>query len=186
MPELERVRENAERITLVHAASEHAQLLYDIFTGTNTQKYSPVGETTVNDVARCLGRSGKSFAEKAPFYRVFGKADNVLFGTCILKTIDWDAGEAEIGFSLLQEWQGKGLGTALVYKYVTRVFEGPEIGLLWGTVSETNQTCKRLMRRLGFVDCGFYIDAFPIQGRLVRQVLFVLSRERAAALRAEE
>ena len=182
MPDMDSVRKTAARIRLVNARADHARLLHAIFNGSATQKYSPVAKATVAQLARRLEQAGKSFSEKALFYRVFGKIDDVLFGTFIMKNIDWDNGECEIGFSLLDDCQGRGLGTALVYKCLAELFDKAPIDRVWATVSVTNQACNKLMRRLGLKHSGFHSEVFCIQGTPVRQFLYQLDRAQAAAL----
>lgn len=182
MSETSDIRATAAHITLVHAAPEHAALLHAIFTGANTRKYSPVGTTTPAELARRLAQGGERFSERAPFYRFFGEVDGLLFGTYIAKRIDWERREAEIGFSLLDEWQGRGLGTALVYKCTAKVFAESELNSLWATVSVTNEASRRLMRRLGFEESGLHGTDFLIGGKPVPQMVYRMDRARAVRL----
>ena len=115
---MDRIKETAESIRLVKASAEHAQLLFEILGGVNTRKYSPVSKVSLEELADRLEKSGRSFSEQSQFYRFFGEYKAALFGTFIVKNIQWLNKEAEIGFSLLDEWQGQGLGSALVYKCV--------------------------------------------------------------------
>lgn len=177
MPDMEAIRKTAESITLVPATSEHAQLLHTIFTGRNTRKYGPVSRTSVAALARSLAQSGKDFSEKALFYRIFGQTDGDLFGSVVFKNIDWEEREAEIGFSLLDSFQGRGLGSALVHKCVMKLFRESPIERLWATVSVGNAACRRLMRSLQFDECGFYKEEFLINGELVSQILYRMSRK---------
>lgn len=182
MSKLERVRKTAGRIRLVNATADHAKLLHDIFTGANTRKYSPVSNPSVSELAGRLRRSGAAFSDKAALYRFFGEIDGVLFGTFVVKNIDWENGEAEIGFSLLEAWQGRGLGTALVYKCLAKLFDESPLERVWATASVTNEASNRLMRSIGFDDCGLYGEAFLINGKRVKQRLYRMHRERAAGL----
>ena len=177
MPTIGHIGEKAEHITLVNAAPGHAQLLYDIFMGAGTRKYSPVGKTSVPELAERLAQGGEAFSGRAAFYRLFGEFDSVLFGTFIMKNIDWEGGEAEIGFSLLDQWQGQGLGAALVYKSVAKVFAESTMESVWATVSVTNAACIGLMRSLGFSHCDFYQRAFFINGASIPQLLYRMNRK---------
>lgn len=177
MSHIEHIRGIAEHIRLVNATVEHAQLLFDIFTGANTQKYSPVAKTSVLELAERLKQAGTTFSERAPFYRFFGEYDGTLFGTFIVKNIVWDKREAEIGFSLLDRWQGQGLGSALVYKCVEKVFTESPIEQIWATVSVTNEACQRLMQSLRFDNCGVYEEAFIVNGEPTSQTLYRMNRK---------
>lgn len=182
MAPIECIRKTAEHIRLVSATIEHAQLLFDIFTGTNTQKYSPVAKTSVPELSERLKQAGRTFSEQAPFYRFFGEYNATLFGTFTVKNIQWENGEAEIGFSLLDQWQGQGLGSALVYKCVTKVFAESYIQQIWATVSNTNEPCQRLMRSLQFENCGFYKETFMVNGELTPQILYRMNRKQVHCL----
>lgn len=182
MPEIEQIRKTAARIRLVRATASHAALLHAIFTGTVMRKYSPVSPASVDELARRLAQSGKSFSERALFHRFFGKVDGEYFGTFIMKNIDWDNAECEIGFSLLDEFQGRGLGSALVYKCIAKLFREAPIDRVWATVGVANAASNSLMRRLGLRECGFHSEVFLIQGKPVRHLLYQLDREQAAAL----
>lgn len=179
MTKIDRIRSRAGRIRLVNAGPEHAALLHEIFTGENTQKHSPVGRASVGELARRLAHSGNAFSEKALFYRFFGEFDGELFGTFILKNIDWRNREGEIGFSLLEGSQGRGLGSALVYKCVSKVLEESGVEYLWATVSVTNEASKKLMRRIGFASRGFHKEEFMINGKPVRQIFYEMTRAQA-------
>lgn len=182
MPNMKRIVEDAAAVTLVKGTAEHAELLYRIFTGTNTRRYSPVAKTSVAELAERLRQGGDSFAERALCYRFFGETDAVLFGTFVVKSIDWMDKSAEVGVSLLDEWQGRGLGSALVYKCVLKTFRESDIDRLWATVSENNAVCNAMMRRIGFDECGFYKDVFIINGEPVRQVFYQMDRERSCRI----
>lgn len=182
MPDREAIEKLAERITLVNASPAHAQLLYDMFSGANTQKYNPVSVTSVARLARQLGQSGNTLSREAPFYRFFGRIDGVFFGTFVVKSLDWKNKKAEIGFCLLDAWQGRGLGTALVYKCVSKVFEESALDCLWATAHIANEASKRLMRRIGFDDCGLYDQELLIQGSPVPHILYQTTREQVRSL----
>lgn len=154
-------------------------MLFEIFTGTNTRKYSPVSKVSVEELAARLEQSGSSLSEPAMFYRFFGEYEATLFGTFIIKNIKWPQHEAEIGFSLLDKWQGQGLGSALVYKCVSKIFSESTIEQIWATVSITNDCCQRLMRSLGFNSSGLHPEPFIINGEPVEQILYRMNREQA-------
>ena len=174
--------DKASRIILESATPEHAQLLYDIFMGINTQKYSPVSKVSVPELAERLNGAGRNFSEQASVYRYFGKIESNPFGTFVVKNIDWEARNAEIGFSLLDAWQGQGFGSALVYKCVGKIFAESVIDTVWATVSVTNEACRKLMHSLGFNDCGLYKETFVINGEPVQQILYQMSRLQARDL----
>ena len=179
---MERIKETAKRIRLINATPEHAQLLFEIFSGVNTRAYSPVSMASVDELAARLEKSGSSFSEQSLFYRFFGEYNGAFFGTFIVKNIEWRDKKAEIGFCLLDEWQGQGLGSALVYNCVSKIFNESAIEWIWATVSVTNQSCQRLMQSLGFKNSGLYKDPFLINGELVSQTLFQMNREQADSL----
>ncbi len=176
MPTLEWIRQTAAAITLVSALPDHAELLYAMFTGENTRRYSPVTKTSVERLAKHLGKSGKDFSEKAPYYRFFGRREDDFFGTCIFKNIDWQNNEAEIGFCLLDQWHGQGLGPALVLKCINKVFAETEIGNLWATVAENNTVCRKMLYRLGFKEHGYYPKTFLVNNIPTSQMLYRIAR----------
>lgn len=111
-----------------------------------------------------------------------GELDATPFGTFVVKNIDWDGGKAETGFCLLDAWQGRGLGSALVYKCIAKLFAEAILDHTWATVSVTNAAGNRLMQRLGFDDGGICKEVFLIQGEPVRQRVYRMSRDQARAL----
>lgn len=183
MEQRRRITETANHIRLIPATAEHAPVLFAIFNGVNTAKYSPVSKTSVEELAVRLGESGGNFTEQARFYRFFGEYHSTIFGTFIVKSIDWHKQEAEIGFSLLDAWQGQGLGSALVYSCVSKMFAESTFEQLWATVSVTNVACQRLMRSLGFSEYGLYKEPFHIKGTFVDQTLYRIRREQWNAAR---
>lgn len=69
MEQFKRIKETAKCIRLINATAEHAQVLFKIFNGVNTGKYSPVPKTSIEELTARLGQSGRNFSEQALFYR---------------------------------------------------------------------------------------------------------------------
>ncbi len=178
MPGIERIRKKAGHITLVNATPDHAPLLHAIFAGENVRKYSPVSRQSVAELARYLRQSGADFSTPALFYRFFGQTGTTLFGTIVVKNLDGENREAEIGFSLLDEWQGRGFGPALVYRCLGKIFAESDLQSIWATVSIGNRACIALMESLGFDNAGPYHRSFLINGMPVQQILYRMNRER--------
>lgn len=167
---------NSDKIEIEFGTAIHAECLHAIFNTKSMRKHSPIVDVSVSDLKERLALSGQSFSEKAPFYRLFFKINGDVVGTLIVKTIDWENTTAEIGFGLLEEHQGRGLGKKMVSYMIDKIFQESNFTILWGTVSKTNIACQNILEDLGFSLDPSKRISYMIGGQKVPQIVYTLTR----------
>lgn len=161
-------------IQLVFARREHAAVLKEIFSGKAMQAFSPVGSMSVGELSEQLAYSGRDFSKPASFYRLFARYNDQWIGSLIFKNIEDH--RAEVGFGLLDHWQGQGLGPQLLAQCLELLFSESSIQHLWATVSHDNIPCQKTLEKNGFQRDPDQRRVFFIQERLVQQYVYVLER----------
>jgi len=166
-----------QTIELVFGTPAHAEILYRIFHGEQMRKHSPVSDLSVEQLRERLSRSGPSFHERAEFYRLFAAVGGEIFGTFVLKNIDWNAKSGEIGFGLLEGRQGRGLATGMARKCMQEIFSRTDLYSLWATTSYDNIAAQRVLVKSGFLCQGDYPEAFIINSISVPQYHYTVNKD---------
>ena len=81
------------------------------------------------------------------------KKDGTRIGDLCFKGLDAD-GTAEIGYGLLEEYQGQGYGTEAVKVACRWAFQDPEVRLLEAETDPENRASQRVLEKCGFRPSG--------------------------------
>jgi ribosomal-protein-alanine N-acetyltransferase len=76
--------------------------------------------------------------------------DAKLIGTILYWHIEWEKNEAEIGYELLPEYQGKGIMTEALEKVIEFGFKELKFNMITADPNERNERSIRLLETLGF------------------------------------
>jgi len=71
-----------------------------------------------------------------------------------------DNGDAEIGFTLRQDAQGKGFATEALRGLARKLLQRPEVARIVGITDERNRASVRVLERLGMVMVSRYETTF--------------------------
>ncbi len=171
---MERTFSQARQLRLLPASPDHAEVLYRIFTGYHMRQHNPVTVQPVATLRKRLETAGHPLAYQAPFYRWFAEYDGEVIGTFTLKNVKWWKGSGEIGYGLLDDFQGQGWGKALVWKSVNHLLTHTSLQKLWATVSVPNTASWHILEGLGFQRTKILDKPFIILGKPVPQYLYEL------------
>jgi [ribosomal protein S5]-alanine N-acetyltransferase len=84
-----------------------------------------------------------------------------------------DVGIAEIGYSIMAAWQGRGFATELAIALIGWAFADPVVTAIRAETLAGNEPSQAILRRIGFAVAGEYDD--PADGPVIR---WLLPRER--------
>jgi aminoglycoside 6'-N-acetyltransferase len=85
-----------------------------------------------------------------------------------------DAREAEIGYTLARQAQGRGIATAAVHAACRRLFAATAIERVTATTDRRNHPSIGVLERVGFVQASTRVDTF--RGEACTELTFALAR----------
>ena len=92
------------------------------------------------------------------------KEDGALLGDCAFSVLAEDNHQAEIGFTLARQYQGKGYATEAVGRLLEYLFDDLGLHRVRAVCDVENQPSARLMERLGMRREGCMLEAYRTRG----------------------
>jgi ribosomal-protein-alanine N-acetyltransferase len=176
-------------VELIPADPAFAELWMKWRAETHTVRHNPLAPTTLESIRDRLERSCSSFVDlsAAPEFSLFARVDGKVAASLTLKGVSQMMGYGEIGYTVGEEYQGRGVGTAAVRAFVARIFADTPLRRLFALVAEENVPSRRLLERLGFRQEGVLREHYLIQGKPVNEIYYGILRAewRDGILRAE-
>lgn len=84
--------------------------------------------------------------------------------------------DAEIGYDVSQELQGKGIGTAALKLFVDKIFSSTPLRRLMAYVAVDNIASRRILEKVGFKQEGLLREHYLINGIPTDEVVYGLLR----------
>ncbi|MGC5018345.1 GNAT family N-acetyltransferase [Micromonospora sp. DT47] len=135
----------------------------------------PVAPTREAVAARCALAESRWLTGASADLAVLDAASGAVAGGCALMYDEPSTGQAMLGFSLLPEWRGRGLGSRLVRLLVGWVFDEVGLARLWAGTRPDNVAAQRAMERAGFRREGLMRGRLPgPDGSRVDSTLYAL------------
>lgn len=166
------------QIELIPSDPAYAELLLGWRKEANQVRFNPLASVTLEQLRQRLTAACSSFSDlqAAPEFLFFARVDGQLAGSVTLKNISTTMGYGEIGYSIAEALQGKGVGTAIVRVFVAKIFAETPLRRIFALVHEENQASRRLLERLGFRLEGCLREHYLIQGAPVNETFYGLLR----------
>ncbi len=120
-----------------------------------------------------LSRDSENFEEDFGF-RWFIETENKVVGNITLKNISMMMGYAEIGYSVGEEFHGKGVATAAIKTLLARVFSETKIRRITAIVHEKNLASLRVLEKLAFQREGLLREHFLLNGSPANEVYLAI------------
>jgi RimJ/RimL family protein N-acetyltransferase len=132
---------------------------------------------TADDATALIERTRTLAAERSVFHwGVARTEDDRVVGHATLFHLDVEQGRAEIGYSIVRDLWGRGLGRRAVGLLVGFAFDTLELRRVEADVDPRNEASLRLVERLGFVREGYLRERWLLGGEIQDAVLFGLLR----------
>lgn len=143
----------ASRLLLRALRDEDAEQIRTLRSHPEVNKYiGRPNEFSLQESLAFIKKIQQANAEERSFYwAICPLTQNKLTGTICVWNFSEDKKEAEIGFELLPEWQGKGLVSEAVKEVIEYCFSNSSLEILWGATSPENLASIRVLEKFGFV-----------------------------------
>ena len=100
--------------------------------------------------------------DKVVFWAITIKGDPKLIGTALYWNIAWDKDQAELGYELLPEYQGKGIMQEVLESVIAFGFNNLNFKIITANPKKGNQPSIKLLQKLGFVLTGEDKDGYLV------------------------
>jgi RimJ/RimL family protein N-acetyltransferase len=102
------------------------------------------------------------------------KQSKKIIGDCGLKVHEKDDKQADIGYTLANEFQGKGYATEAIQRILEYCFEVLKLHRVTATTDVLNDSSVRLLKRVGFRQEGHFIENIFFKGAWGDEYLFAM------------
>lgn len=170
---------NHSSIELVAGTPEYADVSFQWRSEAATLRYNPLAATNLEQFRERVakGCSDLSDLTAASEFQFFVRVDGEVVGAVTLKNISQMMMYGEIGYTIAEKAQGRGIGTAAVHAFVDKIFRETKIRRLFAYVAEENMASRKLLEKIGFVQEGVCREHYVINGVATNEVYYGLLRK---------
>ncbi|MEP6847184.1 MAG: GNAT family N-acetyltransferase [Panacibacter sp.] len=143
---------STERLLLRPLQSKDAEAIFILRSDENINKYLDRPKAkTIADAQQFIQKITDGIAHNESFFWALTiKADDLLAGTICLWNIDVANNNAEIGYELLPEYQGKGLMQEAIQKVIAFGFDEIQLQSIEACVHKENKASVKLLEKNNF------------------------------------
>ncbi|RPI87772.1 MAG: N-acetyltransferase [Chloroflexi bacterium] len=102
------------------------------------------------------------------------KTHNQMIGDCAFHRSAEDPAQAEIGFTLAHDFQGKGFGTEAVSRLLKYLFVDLDLHRVKAGCDPNNTASKKLLEKVGMRHEGRFIESYWLKGEWVSEDWYAL------------
>lgn len=102
------------------------------------------------------------------------RASATVIGEVLLKWTSADDRQGEVGYAFSRTYQRQGYASEAVARMLRLGFEDLELHRITAVVVDENEPSARLLRRLGFVEEGRFVEATMFKGAWTTERVFAL------------
>jgi ribosomal-protein-alanine N-acetyltransferase len=174
-------RMHTARLVLEPVTVDNAAVLWKIMQSGGLREFQDVPRHTREEFARRVASRPKQFDSRAigRFEWIIVVAESQqAAGWVSLRVGDHARGTAEIGYSLLGPFRGKGYATEAARAIVDDAFSSTDLRQVDACCVPANAASRALLADVGFEEMRVQKNGAIVRGRPVDIVIFELSRER--------
>jgi len=160
-------------VEIIPADPALAELSFRWRSEAHTVRHNPLAKVSLDQVRDRLKLAD---LQSSPEFSFFARVDGQVAATLSLKNVSLMMMYGEIGYTVGEEFHGRGVGTAVVRAFVGKIFAETPMRRLFALVAEGNTPSRRLLQRLGFREEGMLREHYLIQGQPVNEVFYGLLR----------
>ena len=141
-----------ERLRLRASGPGDAEATLAVLSSEEVCRYYDLSPLTVREeAARLIANRAAAFAQEERIrWALARRQDDVVIGSCGLSHWDEEAAQAEIGYELSPDWQGRGLMGEALSAVIGFGFDRMRLARVEANVVPENGPSLRLLRRFGF------------------------------------
>jgi len=165
-------------VELVPSRPEYAELWQQWRAEPSATRYNPLASTSIEGLRERISKTSSDLSslQGAKEFQFFVRHESEIVGVVGLVNISHMMMYGEIGYSFVERFHGRGIGTAAVSALVSKIFRETEMRRLMAYVADGNLASRKLLERLGFQQEGICREHFIINGVPTNEILYGLLR----------
>lgn len=167
-----------DMIELIPTDPRYAELWHAWRSEANTLKFNPIANTSLEKLKERMALMSSDLLnlQDAEEFQFLIRSKGILVGTVGLQNISPMMGYGEINYGIGQNFQGMGVGTQAVRKFITMILSKTVLRRLIAYVAEDNIPSRKLLEKIGFKQEGVCREHYIINGEPTNEVLYGLLR----------
>ncbi len=173
-------------LVLEPVAPDNAVVLWRIMQAGHLREFQDVPRFTRDEFSKRVAARPKRFDGLAIGrfeWLIVESATGDAAGWVSLRTGDQARGIAEIGYSVLLPYRGRGYASEASSALIDAAFKHTDLKQIEACCVPANAASRRLLKRIGFHEARRQRNGAIVRGRPVDIVIFEMSRERWTSLR---
>ena len=174
-----------ERLRLAPVTLENAEVLWHLLQQPGLRQYQDLPDVDLAQFRRMVGSRPTALEEGS-----WGRFEWLMYLDGTSETVGWAslrvgeraASAAEIGYSVVEVYRGKGFATECVREIVSEAFSRLRLRKIRAYCVPENHASRAVLLRAGFEEDGMLSHGATVQGRPVDVLGFVLNAQRWDAL----
>ncbi|MBV8374304.1 MAG: GNAT family N-acetyltransferase [Candidatus Eremiobacteraeota bacterium] len=179
---------SSKRLKLVPVTPENAALLWDVLQEPDLRDYQDLPDLDRGQFSNAVSERPKSLAPgstgRFEWLVYFDEAAEAAIGWVSLRISDRTHSTAEIGYSVVRAYRGRGIATEAVAALVAEGFRSARLRRIRAYCVPDNLSSRAVLRRNGFEDDGMLRHGATVQGQPVDVLAHTLERDRWQTLTA--
>lgn len=151
-----------ERLIIRESTLDDAPALFSILSDPDVVRYlGPKPMVSVDEAIERIRIYQQRFKERQELrWVVTLRETGRLIGTCVLKNFESSRHRAALGYTIAADTWGKGIGTEIARAVLRYGFEIVRLHSIEAQIDARNEASIALVRKLGFVQEGFYREDY--------------------------
>jgi ribosomal-protein-alanine N-acetyltransferase len=172
---------HTERLRLAPVSLDNAELLWRLLQQPGLREFQDLPSVDLGQFRRMVGSRPPRFEAGA-----WGRFEWLIFFTGVKEAIGWlslRVGErastsAEIGYSVVEGFRGRGIATECVKAIVGEAFSELQLRKVRAYCVPQNRASRAVLDRVGFQEDGVLTRGATLHGKAVDVLSYVIDRER--------
>jgi ribosomal-protein-alanine N-acetyltransferase len=170
-----------DRLRLVPVNLENAEVLWRVLQQPGLREFQDLPEVDLTQFKRMVGARASRMEEGS-----WGRFEWLIYLEGVKEAVGWASlrvGErastsAEIGYSVVENYRGRGVATECVRRLVDEAFARLRLRKIRAYCVPQNTASRGVLQRAGFVEDGVLSHGATVQGRPVDVLGYVLDAQR--------
>ena len=176
-----------ERLRLVPVTAQNAEILWNVLQLPDLRTYQDLPDADLEQFRRMVAARPRRLQVGS-----WGRFEWIVHMEGVKPAVGWaslrigerSAGSAEVGYSVVREYRGRGIATEAVRGLLNEAFSRVQLRRVRAYCVPDNEASRAVLRRVGFEADGVLPHGATIQGKPVDVLGFVLERARWEAANA--